>query len=193
MGTTPAKAAAEEFSFSSWLGKGSRPARYVTLYAANELQAEIEAIEAELRAREAAAPKGTMGGAAGTGTLEKRVADLQAQIADTAAVFKVQAITPAKNDDISRRHPMPDDGTDEDRGTVILTRWQEQVAAQIVAFGPTREGLAPATFTVEQVRQLREQVGEVEYAKLLDKCQECMSEVSASTPTWRGSSGRNRS
>ena len=180
----------EGFSFAAWLGNGSRPERYVTLYAANAYQAEIDAIEKELAEAEQAAA-GTFGGASGTAALEKRLGELQKQIAKSGAVFKVRAVDQEALARIEKAHPLKDDISTEERGHIVITRWMEQVASQIVAFGPDRDNLQPVTFTVEQVRELRSTIGEVEYDRLLGACMECMSEVSASRPFWRGNSGSN--
>lgn len=188
--TTKTDTPTEGFSFAAWLGSGSRPERYVTLYAANAVQAEIDAIDKELAEAEQAAA-GTFGGASGTAALEKRRTELQEQIAASKAVFRVRSVDQDTIVRIEKAHPMKDDTSTEERGQVVMARWAEQVAAQVVAFGPDRDNLQPVTFTVEQVRELRSTIGEVEYDRLLSACMECMSEVSASRPFWRGNSGSN--
>lgn len=188
---TDAEAAAAPFTFGAWLGTGSKPRRYVTLYAAGGVQAEIDAVDKDIEAAEAAAGD-TFGGAAGTRELENRRAELQEQIESSKAVFLVQAVDQDAQLAIEKNHPLKDDMATEDQGRVILERWIEQVAAQVIGFGPSRDSVQDASLTVEQVRELRATLGVVEYDRLLSACMECMSEVSAGRPFWRSNSGNNR-
>lgn len=189
--TTKKTTDATEFTFGAWLGTGSKPRRYVTLYAAGGVQAEIDAIDKDIEAAEAAAGD-TFGGAAGTRELEKRRVELQEQIESSKAVFLVQAIDQDAQLAIEKHHPLKDDLSTEDQGRVILERWIEQVAAQVIGFGPSREAVQDASLTVDQVRELRATLGVVEYDRLLSACMECMSEVSAGRPFWRSNSGTSR-
>lgn len=189
MATTKAEQAAG-FDFAAWIGAASRPERVVTLFAANNVQAEISRLEREyddLLAGEGSGSWGDPGAAVDSPAakrIEKELDQARKRLAASGQEFRVRALDSDDQDAINRAHVIPKDASDEERNRIINDRFMAQLAIQVVE---------PRTFTVEELTQLRKAIGEPEFLKLFEAAMETMSENSASSPFWRGSFGSSRS
>lgn len=189
--TTSADAAEAGFDFDAWLGTGSKPAREVTLYADNALQADIERLERD-RAVLVEQHK-TTSGAGSWGAPDDAVPGVDRVDADLAAarkrleasgvVFRVQALDADVDDEIRRAHPFPKDADDDTRSDIMQQRLLSQMAVQIIG---------PRKMTVADLQKMRKAIGEPEFTKLFQACQATISDVSASSPFWRANSGSSR-
>ena len=180
------------FDFEAWIGGASRPERQVTIYAANAVQAEILRLEEErdalIEAYEPAKGDERWGDAPDEGPdtadVDARITAAQQRLAATGVVFTVQSIDSDEEDAIFKQHAMPKDADDEIRSKVSNARLMAKMVQQITG---------PQKFTPTQLAKLRKAIGEPEFMKLWRACVDTNSEVSASTPTWRGNSGSSRS
>lgn len=129
----------DEFDLEGWISSARLPERSVTLYARGDLYAAHQAAEAELRAYKVVDDRI---GQDPTGELAQRVRDLETQMRGSAKVFRVRALTAAEQDRVRK-----DAGEDA-----------EDVSAQWLALST----IEPVV-TVDQVRRLRERLGEGQY------------------------------
>ena len=180
------------FDLAAWLGAASRPERAVTLFAANALQADIGRWEQErddLIDASQEEPSGSWGGPA-TGLdeqvdeLNKRIADARKRLAATGQEFRVRSLDTDDLDRINREYPFPKDDDDDAKNRVMNDRYLAQMAEAVVY---------PRKLTPAELVELRKACGEAEFMKLFAATMDCMSENAASTPFWRGNSGRSRS
>lgn len=170
--------------FDAWLGQASKPEREVTLYANNRVQADIDRLLKERDTAEQNAGESWAGPAVDVAAIDKQIVELRKQIAKSAMVFRVRALDSDDDDRIRRAHPMPKDPAPEAFNDIMAERSLEQMACQV---------FEPRTFTVDELRKVRKGIGEIEFLKLYQACTDTSSEVSASSPFWRGNSGSNRS
>ena len=187
--TNTSAAEVTSFDLEQWLGGASRPEREVTLFADNRVQAEIAALFEErqqLIDQHEPEPREDSwgGGAADAGPdlsdVDKRIKAAQKRLAATGQTFRVRAIDPDVNDAILARHPVKKGASDADRDAAFRAQFYERMADQIIE---------PRTFTVDELSRLRAAVGEAEFGKLVTASVEVNSDVSASSPFWRGNSG----
>ena len=180
-------AATEEFDFGAWLTGASAPEREVTVYAANAVRADIARLEQERAdAKARASAGGSWGDPGGTDldSIEKRLAEARRKLAASGLVFRVRSLDSEDGDRIRRQYPEKKGATDDEQVDVYNARFLEQMAAQI---------FAPKRFTVSELKQLRAAVGEPEFGKLFEACQEVTSRTAASSPFSPAASGMNLS
>ena len=180
-------AAADEFDLGAWLTGASAPEREVTVYAANALRADIARLEQERADAKARASAGSSWGDPGGTDLadvEKRLAEARRKLAASGLVFRVRSLDSEDGDRIRRQYPEKKGATDDEQVDVYNARFLEQMAAQI---------FHPKKFTVAELKQLRAAVGEPEFGKLFEACQEVTSRSAASSPFSPAASGMNLS
>ena len=176
-----------EFDFAAWLTGASAPEREVTVYAANALRADIARLEQERAdAKARASAGGSWGDPGGTDLdgIEKRLAEARRKLAASGLVFRVRSLDSEDGDRIRRQYPEKKGATDDEQVDVYNARFLEQMAAQI---------FHPKKFTVSELKQLRAAVGEPEFGKLFEACQEVTSRTAASSPFSPAASGMNLS
>ena len=177
----------DEFDFGAWLTGASAPEREVTVYAANALRGDIARLEQERAdAKARAAAGGSWGDPGGTDLdgIEKRLAEARRKLAASGLVFRVRSLDSEDGDRIRRQYPEKKGATDDEQVDVYNARFLEQMAAQI---------FHPKKFTVSELKQLRAAVGEPEFGKLFEACQEVTSRTAASSPFSPAASGMNLS
>ena len=179
-------ASTDEFDFGAWLTGASAPEREVTVYAANALRADIARLEQERADAKARASAGRSWGDPATDLddIEKRLAEARRELAASGLVFRVRSLDSEDGDRIRRQYPEKKGATDDEQVDVYNARFLEQMAAQI---------FAPKKFTVSELKQLRAAVGEPEFGKLFEACQEVTSRTAASSPFSPAASGMNLS
>ena len=179
------------FDFEAWLGKGTRPRRWVTLYGDNGLQAEIAQLQDERDALVVGDPgdvEYSWGGspaddAAPSAALDEQIHALQERLAASAFKVLVQSLDSEEQDEIERAYPDPEDGNDAGKERASLNRLMARLAKQIIR---------PRTFTVDDMVRMRKAIGEPEVGKWLEADSALNSGASVTTPTWLGSFGERR-
>ena len=116
--------------------------------------------------------------------IEKRLAEARRKLAASGLVFRVRSLDSEDGDRIRRQYPEKKGATDDEQVDVYNARFLEQMAAQI---------FHPKKFTVSELKQLRAAVGEPEFGKLFEACQEVTSRTAASSPFSPAASGMNLS
>ena len=101
---TPAPAESEELDFDAWLDGAQRTVRTVTLYARNDLMAEIDQLEADLRVamamdKDNALERG-LGESDPTAELQGKIDNLYRELDKSKRVFKISFLGPEEQDAI---------------------------------------------------------------------------------------------
>ena len=180
------------FDFDAWLGTGTKPAREVTLYADNAVQADIERLERErvllVEQHKTTSGAGSWGApdagsVPGVDRVDRDLAAARKRLEASGVVFRVQALDADVDDEIRRAHQFPKDADEDTRADVMQQRLLAQMSVQVVA---------PRKMTVSDLQKMRRAIGEPEFTKLFQACQATISDVSASSPFWRANSGSSR-
>lgn len=176
-----------EFDLNAWLTGASAPEGEVTIYSANALRADIARLEeARSEAKARASAGGSWGdpGGADLDGIEKQLMEVRKKLDASGIVFRVRSLDSEDGDRIRRQYPEKKGATDDEQVDVYNARFLEQMAAQI---------FHPKKFTVSELKQLRAAVGEPEFGKLFEACQEVTSRTAASSPFSPAASGMNLS
>lgn len=166
--TTPSD---DQAAFDAWLTTARLPERSVTVYGRADLVAEMEELEQQLRSTRGAVVDDRLGGASGPGMVASRIEELRAQMSASAMTFRFRALTKAESRAVLDGAPRGADGE----------RDEDHVAAHWVAAGCVSHAM-----TAEQVREVRDRIGEGQFASLWDAAWGASNDKRVSVPFWPG-------